>query len=138
MVNALSCSKWDFLATGMALELASPLYPPLFLVLACMGSIARSITGDAVLLTHQILAPCQLCRRRHGGCISHQDKAVHSRSAYLRIQPTDSVPNPAIIPYLFRDCEIAEKNRIISPERGVVTAGGWEGVYLIEIKFVDP
>eukprot|EP00884_Botryococcus_braunii_P002005 jgi/Botrbrau1/11805/Bobra.0224s0010.3 len=32
---------------GMALELASPLYPPMFLVLACLGSIARSITGVA-------------------------------------------------------------------------------------------
>jgi hypothetical protein len=32
-------------AAGMALELASPLYPPAFLLLACLGSIARAITG---------------------------------------------------------------------------------------------
>ena len=34
-------------ATGLVLELASPIFPSLFLVLACLGSIARAITGEA-------------------------------------------------------------------------------------------
>lgn len=32
---------------GLALELASPSFPSAFIVLACLGSIARAITGVA-------------------------------------------------------------------------------------------
>lgn len=32
---------------GLVVELASPIFPSLFLTLACLGSIARAITGGA-------------------------------------------------------------------------------------------
>ena len=31
---------------GLVMELASPVFPSLFLTLACLGSIARAITGQ--------------------------------------------------------------------------------------------
>lgn len=34
-------------AAGLALELASPLLPRAFLLLACLGSVARAVTGVA-------------------------------------------------------------------------------------------
>ena len=36
---------------GLILELASPIFPSLFLLLACLGSVARAITGKLHLLT---------------------------------------------------------------------------------------
>lgn len=49
-----SCAKqWRLFADvtndiGMAVELASPAFPGLFLALACFGSIARAVTGQWV------------------------------------------------------------------------------------------
>ena len=36
---------WCAFPTGYCLDLASPLFPSAFLFLACLGGIARSITG---------------------------------------------------------------------------------------------
>lgn len=41
---------------GLVLELASPIFPSLFLLLACLGSIARAITGGL----RSCQAPCSL------------------------------------------------------------------------------
>ena len=40
-----ACNIIGYASAGYALELASPLYPRAFLLVACLGSIARSITG---------------------------------------------------------------------------------------------
>jgi hypothetical protein len=42
-------------AAGMALELAIPLFPGAFLLLASLGSIARAVVGMAAGATHAAL-----------------------------------------------------------------------------------
>lgn len=47
---------------GLALELASPSFPSIFLALACLGSIARAITGKVLLSASP---GCIICAIRH-------------------------------------------------------------------------
>lgn len=57
---------------GMALELASPLLPGAFLLLACLGSVARAVTGVAGGATRMALTQ-HFARRRNAADIAAKE-----------------------------------------------------------------
>ncbi len=70
---------------GMALELASPLLPGAFLLLACLGSIARAVTGVAGGATRMALTQ-HFARRRNAADIAAKEGS-QVRCGLLRFQP---------------------------------------------------
>lgn len=54
---------WHTPLPGLALELASPLLPGAFLLLACLGSICRAVTGVAGGATRMALTQASLLAR---------------------------------------------------------------------------
>ena len=60
------------LCAGMALELASPLLPGAFLLLACLGSVARAVTGVAGGATRMALTQ-HFAQRQNGADIAAKE-----------------------------------------------------------------
>jgi hypothetical protein len=56
----------------MAIELASPLFPQAFLLLACLGSVARAVTGVAGGATRTALT-LHFARQRNAADISAKE-----------------------------------------------------------------
>lgn len=69
---------------GMALELASPLLPGAFLLLACLGSIARAVTGVAGGATRIALTQHFARRRNAADIAAKEGSQVHGPP---RVQP---------------------------------------------------
>ena len=60
-------SQYD-VPSGYVADLMSPLFPDAFLLLACLGSLARAITGMHTCCSHSHMGPAEH-RRSEGGSL---------------------------------------------------------------------
>ena len=61
---------------GLILELASPVFPSLFLMLACLGSIARAITGQDTKNRDIVKRCAHMCSRPYSLLVAVTTVAV--------------------------------------------------------------